>query len=1044
MKFLNLFRNKLFVSLVAVGVAVIIITASVLSIMLPSYISWKEYYEAVLAEREEQKRVQSLPLELLGISAELAENVTYYDNGKAAPVNGDFNVRAHFTEKGKEFDEILEPNAFEISVPENFRSKGGNVQISYTFTPEAKEEETPESVVKTAEVVCSLEKVMPVSISLKETPYRVYYADNMAFDAEGMKATVKFNDGSTELVGAKEFSAAEENLTVGTEKIDVEWHRGGTELSLEVPVKVVPAAEYDDGYVIAVRPEGTVYLEPGALTSEAMPAVRGTYESGNRLLLTSDKCTVKGNTERASYYKKCILTVLLKDDPNIFHKTAAIVKSGLEAETAVTEHTTVGEVNDENGKVTVVTPENGGKISFNIEAETIFKPDMTMRVAVKAEAAKSVIALADVMTMTVNGRAYKIPGSTMLSTSAAADEEYLFVEVSIPAPVLNAGTANKVEFAFKGEDCSKLLIDRFSLESGYKGTFYASTEEYLVSNAASGTSTQFDYEIVKPFGGLGGKPYSHSICSDGTYLYIVGTSWQNPTRNYKVQKYDPVANKEIAVSAETEQAGTEEAAGITYYDGKIIIYFADGRQMYCNVEDFKEGCEFVEYEGFKFEGLNDTEATKNTLIKDVYFNSTKQMFAVYSGAKVYLFDRQMKFINDFDIPAHNGNARRLIGSADYIYISYTKDGLYSPSVSIFDWNGELVGKMSVPVSGDFLLSNGVSNLDKTNIQGMAVINGDYYAVLLRFNGDDAAAYVKITMPEISEELEPDLGFWEYLNACDDAEVTPAFTASPSAGTYGEIAGSPNGYAMGGVSDGEYLYVSINTAGNSATTICKVDKNYKTVEKSAQFTVGSDSDGGDNSRLFIKDGKLYCVAIGVVYSLELEEFAEGCVMLKDDAMTEMLTKNTERTLKASYWSESQQKYASIDYHSTDEETGAITVNSKLYITDAEGELIGVPVQLEHGNMKGSSVYCDDNYIYVTYTVNYQSDLPIDVFDWEGNKVTSYSVKGINLGDAAYNIQAIYEFEGKLHACVCSWTAGFSCFHDFTIRGDLTVFNSTVAP
>ena len=46
MKFLNLFRNKLFVSLVAVGVAVIIITASVLSIMLPSYISWKEYYEA--------------------------------------------------------------------------------------------------------------------------------------------------------------------------------------------------------------------------------------------------------------------------------------------------------------------------------------------------------------------------------------------------------------------------------------------------------------------------------------------------------------------------------------------------------------------------------------------------------------------------------------------------------------------------------------------------------------------------------------------------------------------------------------------------------------------------------------------------------------------------------------------------------------------------------------------------------------------------------------------------------------------------------------
>ncbi len=99
-KIASMFKSKKFVSWLAVGIASIVVVSSVLGIMLPSYFSWKNYYDAIIGEREHQKYLQTLPLECTGLSAELSDSVTYYANGRARPRAEDFNVTAHFTEKG--------------------------------------------------------------------------------------------------------------------------------------------------------------------------------------------------------------------------------------------------------------------------------------------------------------------------------------------------------------------------------------------------------------------------------------------------------------------------------------------------------------------------------------------------------------------------------------------------------------------------------------------------------------------------------------------------------------------------------------------------------------------------------------------------------------------------------------------------------------------------------------------------------------------------------------------------------------------------------
>lgn len=1067
MKFLNLLKNKLFLSLVAVGVAVLIILIATLSIMIPSYTSWKTYYDAAVAEREHQKYLASLPLEFHGITAELSDSVTYYDNGKASPKNDDFTVTAHFTEKGKEFTEILLGNAYEIDVPDDFAEVGGTVTVTYAYIPEADEdaEEEPEPIVDTAEVECSLSDVLPVSISLGSDPYRIAYSTEMSFDPEGCSAFVHYNDGSEEEVFADEFTANTDLLTTDTESVTVTWERSGESFSFDVRVRVSTAEDYRDGDIIALRQEGSVAIAEGAQTSTARVPIRATYSNGNRLLLRDDQVTVRGNTETASFTKKCILTVLLNNDPNVFTRAAATVQSQYEAENATLTGASSAEVDEyvkgddgfiADGKATVVTPTNGATVSFDITCDDVAKPDFALRLALKPnesleEGAADVLALADVMTVSVNGAPVRIPTSTVVAAVEGAGDRNVFQNVTLPKMLLMPNKTNSLVLTFTSEAAARLLIDKLCLETAYTGAFYASTEAYLVANAlANDTTSEYKYEVLKEFGDVSGKPYGHAICSDGHYLYITATSWSSGPRGLVVQKYDPSTKTVIAASAEmktTDAEGNtvgavyESCAGITYYDEKIIVYFQTGKRMYIDVDAFAQGCTFSEYDGFNFEGL------ETAVLNDVYYNTIKQTFAVFSGNQIYLYDKDQKLIKSVTPEKETlGNPRRLTGSAEYIYLSYCKDGQYSPVLHAYDWNGKYIGRVVVPVPADFLKNEmGVNHLPKTNIQAVAVINGEFYVTMLRFgteNGGDCTAYFRVTMPGVAVELDPDLTFGEYVASCEELGKTPAFSAKQSVGDLGGIP-STGTYSMGGASDGRYLYVSAKI-GDTTCRISKIDpeNGYAVVAQSNTVTMRTGL-SGDHSRMFIKDGKLYVIGYDV-HSIELNKFTANCNLPKDEEMTSFLeTASGYTNIKGVAWSEEQQKYA------------VFTTDSKLRIIDAAGNKVGEEISLSYTGMRPSSVAADGKYVYVSYFVNKQGTLPIDVFDWNGTKKTTMAIDGINLGTYQnttdtgtttvlynYNVQAIYYHNGQMHASVCTWSTGGreAMFYDWTISVDFTALRA----
>ena len=152
-------RSKgFFIRLISgISLALIAVTTSV-SVMVPSYVKWKNYYDDVMAEKAEKERLNALPLEFLGISAELDKTIKYYDNETADPEKSDFIVRANFTEKGKAFSKRVSVDDYEMIVPEDFAKKGGTIKFTYTYTPEKKdgETETPDSITKETELTIKL------------------------------------------------------------------------------------------------------------------------------------------------------------------------------------------------------------------------------------------------------------------------------------------------------------------------------------------------------------------------------------------------------------------------------------------------------------------------------------------------------------------------------------------------------------------------------------------------------------------------------------------------------------------------------------------------------------------------------------------------------------------------------------------------------------------------------------------------------------------------------------------------------------------------
>ena len=325
---------------------------------------------------------------------------------------------------------------------------------------------------------------------------------------------------------------------------------------------------------------------------------------------------------------------------------------------------------------------------------------------------------------------------------------------------------------------------------------------------------------------------------------------------------------------------------------------------------------------------------------------------------------------------------------------------------------------------------------------MVVINDSIYFSVLKFsgaNGGDQHAILKADYPEITDKLEVKLTYGEYVEAVKAAGKTGSAKATCATTSLDVFAKKVPGYSMGIASDGKYFYLATNGGGNTTANMYKVDPvTYEVVAKTTTFTTGTE-EAGDNARLFIKDGALYCIPSAqkpdVLYGVKLDEFVGTAVKPTEYKFPlEGVT-----TAKSIVYNESAGRYAFCEWQTESNGWG-----SALNIYGADGKAIKTSIALGYTGMKASAVTADDKYIYVSYCVNNQAEVPVDVFDWDGNKVATMSFTGVSLGMNGdkphnFNVQAITVINGDIYASVCTWDSGKSYYYIFKTNVDMSVFD-----
>lgn len=1005
----NFFKTKKGVKTSVGIVAALVAVVSTISIMVPSYVAYKKYYDAAIAEREHQKYLNSLPLEFLGISAELSDGKEYYTDGKAHPENEDFTVTAHFTEKGKDFDKILRTDDFVVTTPEDFASKGGKIVVSYTYTPEKTKEDDsePEPITKTDEIEISLTKVIVKSLEITQLPYRVYYSDDMEFDPTGIKVKAIFNNGHTVELNDKDIAVnTKGKLSSSLEAAQISYTCEEVTVTTDVPIKVDTKTNYVDGDILSISTEDEVFVNDGDILSDITLNIRANYENGNKLLLPHDKYVVEGNMDKASFASNCVLNISLKNNKDVSCKVVATVKHVIEMENSTLVGGIKKTITDNNKDIQIVEGfENGNSISFTINSTNNVKGDLSMRMS---NLSNTGITLDNIMTLKINGRYNPI------ISSIASSETYSFEKLTLTNALLKTGE-NKIEITFKNMKDINVAIDSASFQTKYDGVLYANLDQYLEKSLSSGNTIDLKVSAVGNWDGTGGA-YGHGLCSDGTYLYAPHTGYSESTRKIVVNKYDPSTGKVLKSSPATEQGALESTAGITYYDGKIIVYFANGK---CMAIDSSLDGNWNEYD-YGFKGL------EKSIFKDVYFDSSKKQFAILSGESVYIYKNDRTAKTSFALMNETGGSiKRITGTPDYIYAVFSKDGAYKPIVHMYDWEGNFKGKIIIPNSNE-VMGNTVTKLSNTNVQGLVVFNDSLYFNVLKFstaNGGDSTLIIKADYPKLSEKLEFNFTIGEYIDYCNDKSLTPTLN-SESLGVLNDVA---SGYAMGGCSDGKYIYAAVNVGGNNVTRVHKYDlNNGKLVAASKNFNVATMD--GDNSRLFIKDGIIYCIGkdsegkYGKLFELALDKFDDNATFKESTLSFEPLG-----ALKSAQYNQNFKKFA-------------LMVDNKLVITDEKQNVLCEGKTLSYPGFGASSLTADDKYIYVSYVVNNRSDLPMDVFDWEGNKIKTVLVPNFGLGNNSsggsvnFNVQCIFVHNGKLYASVCSWDSGYNKYNLFKINFD----------
>lgn len=658
--------------------------------------------------------------ELTSLSAELSDEVIYFDNGKAEPKKDDFKVSGTYVKVGDETDSYrkkIKSADFEMTVPEDFADQGGTISFSY------------EGLL--AQLPLTLTDVVPERIEVTNLPYKTVYRPGETYVSAGLEVSLVTNDGEVSIIDKSNLTFSyPERLDYGDAEVHITYKDNDVSLSTsyEVYINEEPTLyEYIqeckreskslDFMVTTVVPKtkkSEFYMQGGCTDGQYgyyMINVSGNttgrvhkFDVANGTLIgTSDVLTLSPSstfTDNGNLFIYQDNIYVIKSDFTyevVNRKTLETVENPTPLEFGGISNANAVDYSYFNKKFAVC---NGSQLAIYDEA-SLSTPFKTASVSCSASGQKfsSLYTTSDAIYVVYiannTGRAY-LEAYTWGGLSLGESVLY--------SPALNVSTTNNIQNII--EIGGAIYVGILDWDNGYyifkltcKGNhYYASPTliNYLISSKSNNTTpvinaTGDERKVLDRYSLESGFNTVQSVCTDGVYQYYAFDNTSNT--KCKVARFDlstgtfDLKSVELPVNNTTEYP--DPNVTLSYVDGDLILttrldtyYTLDAETL--NLKS--NSLFFPDFKGSLLSVERDAKSGKWAVI-----NRTGWL---------YLYDKSLNLLKTTQITGHSGYSISNSGSTkDYIYTYYIKDGSNTLPFTVMDWSGNIVGTYSAENMG---------------------------------------------------------------------------------------------------------------------------------------------------------------------------------------------------------------------------------------------------------------------------------------------------------------------------------------------------------
>lgn len=553
-----------------------------------------------------------------------------------------------------------------------------------------------------------------------------------------------------------------------------------------------------------------------------------------------------------------------------------------------------------------------------------------------------------------------------------------------------------------------------------------------------GDHSKFSYDLVNKQFALSGYEYVHGACNDldnPRYAYFAMNRAQN--QYGIIVKYDFETNKVVGYSKQYQSHDGSEKyywtdnANVFFYNGRIYIITSQGTFVSVKASDITgDGVGEVTQNdtslNFK---LNKSDENNLSGIKSVAYSKEKDKFAVYTNNTMYIYDGELNLEKTL---TSTGGFQTIYSDGERLYgfikneqtVETVKDGetlkqgtyYDAATIKTYSWDGELIstttyGSKDKPI-GDVYTVNRVRC---SNLQNMIMHNGKLFITRLVYVG-----YANMPMGAYLYEFNtsnlekhPNISVGEYVEA--SAETN--FVASELVARHKE---SGCGYLQGVTTDGDNIYYAYTNGSNTQARL--VRSNPLTGEWVSATNLVTIADSNPNSsdagKIFYYNNNIWVTKFNskTVFEVNKDTLVETGESLTFDNMPENL-KNAA-------------------YDKFNDRLVLLGVSGTLYTYDKNSKAVSKLADAKGFPGLGvSNLFANDDYIYVTYTVNGIKGVKASIFDFNGNLIKQVAIEdttNICPSTNSFNTQGLIDYKGVGIIIGLSWDNTYGGGYAYSVK------------